>query len=100
MCFRCESLVAGKELEKKILSACNYNGAKAEIINGKIITIEDTNISYIEPNKAVISIKNKMLVLLYYDNDNLFLFDRYNPLKISDLRKLMDSIRLELSNDN
>lgn len=41
-----------------------------------------------------------MLVLLYYDNDNLFLFDRYSPLKVSELRKLMDSIRLELSNDN
>lgn len=45
MYFRCESLVARKELEKKILSACNFNEAKAEIINGKIITIEDINIS-------------------------------------------------------
>ena len=85
------------EIIKKIFDTCNYEGAKVEFINDNIITIESTNISFIEPHKAIIDVKNIKLILPYYDNDSLFLFDSTNSLKISDLKCLINDIGQEFS---
>ncbi|MCI8569467.1 MAG: hypothetical protein HFJ11_05780 [Bacilli bacterium] len=99
MYFYSEKLHNAETLEKRIFSACNYNGAKAEFISGNIITIKSTNLSYIEPHKAIINIKDIKLILIYYDNNSLFLFDRTNPLKVSELKRLINDKRQELIYD-
>ena len=100
MYFKSKKLRKAEIIEKRILDTCRYGGAKFGSICGSIITIKSTNISFIEPHKAIIDVKNIKLILLYYDNDSLFLFDRTNSLKISDLKCLINNIRQEfISNE-
>ena len=87
------SLKMADDLDKKIKSACSYNGAKVKFIRGNIINVSNSNVSFIEPHKAIIDIKKVKLVLVYYDNDNLFLFDRTMPFTVARLLNLFKKIR-------
>jgi len=60
------------DFEKKINCAWSFNNAKCEFTQGKILTFEGTKISFIEPYKVDISIKDKNIMLIYFDKDNLF----------------------------
>ena len=88
-----EPLKLAKTIDKQICSACNYNNAKCEFIRGCIITVNRTNVSFIEPHRAIINIKNVKLVLVYFDDNNLFLFDRSIPFTTSKLVSLFKKIR-------
>ena len=51
-------LKRNEKLENKIKSACKFNNAKYEFIEGHIINIEGVNLSYIKPHKYIIKNKN------------------------------------------
>ena len=60
-----KDLVKSLDFEKKINCVWSFNNAKCEFIQGKILTFEGTNISFIEPHRVDISIKDKNIMLLY-----------------------------------
>ena len=93
MNFNAKNLIKDRKLEKKIEITCNINKAKCEFIEGKIIDLDKTNISIIEPHR--VNIKFHKLVVLYFDKDNLFLFDRTMPITNSKLTTLLKAIASE-----
>ncbi|MDD4035856.1 MAG: hypothetical protein PHS45_00830 [Bacilli bacterium] len=67
------------------------------IIEGHIISIDKTNISFIEPHKIIINIKKYKLLLIYDDRDNMFLYNRRMPIDIRKLETSLKHIRNEVA---
>lgn len=88
-----KDLVKSFDFEKKINCACSFNNAKCEFIQGKILTFEGTNISFIEPHRIDISIKDKNIMLLYFDKNNLFLYNRSIQISLEQLYRLLEELR-------
>ena len=88
-----KDLVKSLDFEKKINCACSFNNAKCEFIQGKILTFEGTNISFIEPHRIDILIKNKNIMLLYFDKNNLFLYNRSIQISLEQLFRLLEELR-------
>lgn len=88
-----KDLVKSLDFEKKINYACSFNNAKCEFIQGKILTFEGTNINFIEPHRVDISIKDKNILLLYFDKNNLFLYNRSIQISLEQLFKLLEELR-------
>ena len=59
-----------ENLKKKIEFKCEFANVKYELINGSIRTIENTNLSYIEPHKLIV--KDKNILLFNYTRTILF----------------------------
>ena len=81
------------ELEKKIEVLCSFNYAKCEFIQGRILSIDKTNVSFVEAHRINIKVKDKQIILLYYDKDNLFLYDRSYPITLEQLIILLKELR-------
>lgn len=92
MDFKVKNLIKDESFEKRIEITCSMNSAKCEFIQGKIIDVDNTNVSFIEPHKVIIKIKKYKLLVLYFNKDNLFLYDRTIPITISKLTTLLKSI--------
>lgn len=92
MNFKAKNLIKDESFEKRIEITCAMNGAKCEFIQGRIIDLDNTNVSFIEPHKVIIKIKKYKLLVLYFNKDNLFLYDRTIPITISKLTTLLKSI--------
>ena len=86
-------LVKSLDFEKKINCVCSFNNAKCEFIQCKILTFEGTNISFIEPHRVNISIKDKNIMLLYFDKNNLFLYNRSIQINLEQLYRLLEELR-------
>ncbi len=76
MMYEYKELNKCEALEKRIITTCKFNNVKYEIKSGNIININNTNISFIEPHKIIIFIKNKHIILIYYNKENMFLYNR------------------------
>lgn len=92
-----KKLVKNEELEKRVKIICSYNSSKCEIIRGHIINVKKTNISFIEPNRIIVAIKKYKLIIIYYDKDNMFLYNRAMPLDYRKLDNLLKHIRKEVA---
>ncbi len=92
-----EKFIKSEELEKRIKITCSFNSAKCEFKQGRILYIQNTNISFIEPHKVEITIKGKKLILIYFDRKNLFLYNRTMPITIKQLDTLLKSIKNEVA---
>lgn len=68
--YKKNSLKQANDLDRKIRTACSYNNAKVEFIRGNILSVDNTNVSFIEPHKAIIDVKGIKLVLIYFDDDS------------------------------
>lgn len=95
-----EKFIKSEELEKRIRTTCSFNNAKCEFRQGRILYIAGTNISFIEPHKVDVTIKDKKLILIYFDRKNLFLYNRTMPITIKQFDTLLKSIKKELSSAN
>ena len=91
-----KNLVRNEYIEKRIGTICSYNASKMEVIEGHIINVSKTNISFIEPHKIIINIKKYKLLLIYYDKDNMFLYNRRMPIDIRKFETLLKHIRNEV----
>lgn len=91
-----KNLVKSEELEKSIINTCSFNNLKCEFIQGRILSIDCTNISFIEPHRVIIKIKDKKILLVYYDKYNLFLYNRNMPIDIKRLDTLLKAIKSEV----
>ena len=58
------------------------NNVKCELIEGKIIDLENTNVNFIEPHQVVIRVKSYIVLVLSFDKDYLFLYDRMISITI------------------
>ena len=94
--FLKENLWKDEKFEKRINFTCSFNNAKCEFKQGKILNIKGTNINLIEPHKVDVFIKNKKILLIYFDKDNLFLYNRTMPLTIKQLDFLLKYIKNNL----
>ena len=91
--FKVKDLIRDLEFEKKLKTICNFNNAKCEFIGGRILDIKGTNISLMEAHRIEIAVNGKNLLLLYYDKDNLFLYDRSMQISIKQFCRLLEEIR-------
>lgn len=75
-----EKLEIDEVLEKKINNLLRFNNIKANIKNGSIISLTNTNIAYIEPHKLKI---RGVTYLFFNESDKVYINDlsRYIPLK-------------------
>lgn len=88
-----EYLVRSLDFEKRIENACSFNNAKCEFEQGRILNVEKTNISFIEAHRVNIRVKDKKILLLYFDKDNLFLYNRSTQISIEQLYKLLKGLK-------
>lgn len=91
--FKVKDLIRDLEFEKKLKTICNFNNAKCEFIGGRILDIKGTNISLMEAHRIEIAVNGKNLLLLYYDKDNLFLYDRSMQISIKQLIDLLKVLK-------
>jgi len=83
-----EEIEIEESLLNKIDSICSFVGKKASIINGCIRCIEKTNIAYIEPHMVII---DSNLFLLFNGNENIYINDLNNSIKLSELSKYLSA---------
>lgn len=97
MDFLIENLNKNDRFETKIKTVCSFNNVKCEFQQGKILTIRNTNICFIEPHKVNINVKDKKIILTYINEDNLFLYNRTMPITTKQLDKLLKEIKSKVS---
>ncbi len=90
--FEIADLNKSDELEKKIMITCSFNHCKCSFRQGRILSIKNTNINFIGPHKVEINYKGKKIVLIYFDKNNLFFYNRTMPID----NKKLDAILKEL----
>jgi len=86
-------LVKSDKLEKRINLICSFNNANCEFLQGRILNVQRTNISFIEPHRINITIKEHKILILYYDEFNLFFFNRSIPIEVNDLYSLLKTVK-------
>jgi len=91
--FDIEKLIKAPALEKRIETICSFNNAKCEFRQGRILYVKTTNIAFIEPHCVDIKVKNKKLLLIYFDRNNLFLYNRTMPINLKQLDILLKYVR-------
>ena len=75
MIKNCINLRRNDDFEKKIRVVCAFHGAKYVFEQGRIINLNKVNVSFIEPHKFLIEVNNKKILVLYFDEDNMFLYN-------------------------
>ena len=93
MKFKKESMPLNKNLYNKLNNVCIFNNVKLEFKNGMIFKVENTNINFIEPHRFIIEINDISLILLCYDNLNLYLYEKSNLINVPMLKELINAIR-------
>lgn len=88
-----EKLPMNNNLYSKLSNICKFSNIKLEVINGVIFRVKDMNISFIEPHRFVIIIKDIKLILLCYDNLNLYLYEKDKPINIPILKNIISNIK-------
>lgn len=88
-----KKLIKSLELEKKIETICSFNYAKCEFIQGRILNIEKTNISFIEPHRIIIKVNNKKILVIYFDKNNIFLYDRSKQITLDQLILILKKLK-------
>ncbi|MFV0275205.1 MAG: hypothetical protein ACK5HL_03075 [Bacilli bacterium] len=61
--FAYKNLVKDESFEKRIKITCPMSSAKCEFIQGKIIDLDNTNGSFIEPHRIVVEIKSRKIIV-------------------------------------
>ena len=82
-----------EKFEKKIRIACDFHSAKYEFTEGRILNVDKTNISFIEPLRFLIKLNGKKIVILYFDEDNMFLYNRRMPIDMKKLNLILDTMK-------
>lgn len=94
--YEIQELNKDEQLEKRIVTTCMFNNVKCKFKQGRILKIKNTNLSLIEPHRVNITIKDKDIILIYFNKENLFLYNRSMPITIKDLDILLKHIKENL----
>lgn len=84
--FKKKKIPIDDGMKKRIEFICNYCGFKATFECGNIITLDKTNLSYIEPNKAFIG--NNLILFFNYSNE-VYINNLNNKIYLKDLEKYL-----------
>lgn len=93
MKFERENMPLNKNLYNKLNNVCIFNNVKLEVRNGIIFKVADMNVNFIEPHRFIIKVNDIALVLLCYDNLNLYLFNKEIRINVPMLKKIINNIR-------
>ncbi len=93
MNFKVKKLVKCEELERQIKMTCNFNSASCEFVQGRILKVDKTNVSFIEGHRVIVKIKDKKILLLYFNKENLFLYNRTRQISIKQLDILLKELK-------
>ncbi len=74
-----------EKFERKIRIACDFHSAKYKFTRGKILNVDKVNVSFIELHKFLIELNSKKIIVIYFDEDNMFLYNRAMQI---DMKKL------------
>lgn len=86
-------LKRNEKFERKIRIACDFHNAKYEFEQGKIINLDKVNVSFIEPHRFEIKLNGKKILVLYFDEENMFLYNRKMPIDIKKLNLILDTMK-------
>ena len=86
-------LKRNEKFERKIRIACDFHSAKYEFTRGKILNVDKVNVSFIEPHKFLIELNGKKIIVIYFDEDNMFLYNRTMKIDIKKLNLILDTMR-------
>ena len=67
-----EYLRRNEKFERKIRIACDFHSAKYEFTQGRILNVDKTNASFIEPHRFLIKLNGKKILGLYLKEDTAF----------------------------
>lgn len=93
MKYESKKLPLNNNLYTKLNNICNFSNLKLEVINGIVFKTKDMNISFIEPHRFVILVNDIKLILLCYDNLNLYLYYKEYPINIPILKEIINAIK-------
>ena len=74
-----EKLEISRELQRKINNLGKFNGQKLKLVEGSIITVPKTNISYIEPYKLEIGSDT---YLIFGENEIVYISKNNNKINV------------------
>lgn len=93
MKYKTEEMPLNKNLYNKLFNLCNFSNLKLEVKNGVVFKIENTNINFIEPHRFIIKLKDIVLILLCYDNLNLYLYNKDMPVNVPLIKEIVRNIK-------
>ena len=93
MKFEKVNMPLNENLYNKLNNMCIFNNLKLVYKNGIIFKVTDTNVNFIEPHRFIIKVNDIALVLLCYDNLNLYLYDKDIVVNVPLLKELIEKIR-------
>lgn len=94
--YEIQDLKKDEKFEKRIVTTCMFNNVKYQFQQGRILKVKNTNVSLIEPHKINITIKNKDIIVIYYNKENMFLYNRSIPITIKQLDTLIKDIKVKV----
>ena len=77
-----KEVVINDSLKKKIEIICEFCNTKPTIINGNMLKIDKTNLTYLEPHRIII--KGVTFLAFNYQND-IFIENLSKKIKLSEL---------------
>lgn len=80
-----ERIIINEDLKRRLVNIATFKSKKARVIEGNIIYIPNTNISYIEPHKLIIDDK---MYYFFGKNDCCYLYKNTlsNPILLKDIK--------------
>ncbi len=88
MTIETKELVISEELRKKVDMICKFACVKYELVNGRIINIKNTNITYVKPHILKV---NGNDYLLFDECDDIFINGYDKKIKSKDLEDYLKS---------
>lgn len=83
-----ENIEIEDSLNNRIKSITKFLGVKSKLIKGKLISIDKTNLAYIEPRKLEI---NNITYLFFNDSNLVYINSLENSIDISALKDYIKS---------
>ena len=83
-----ENIEIEDSLNNRIKSITKFLGVKSKIINGNLISIDKTNLAYIEPHKLEV---NNITYLFFNDSNLVYINTLENSIDISALKDYIKS---------
>lgn len=83
-----ENIEIEDSLNNRIKSITKFLGVKSKLIKGKLISIDKTNLAYIEPHKLEI---NNITYLFFNDSNLVYINTLENSIDISALKDYIKS---------
>ncbi len=86
--LKTKELRISKELKKKIEMICKFACVKYELINGDIISVNNTNLAFVKPH--ILRVKGNDY-LLFEDSDIVFINGYDKKIKLFELENYLKS---------